>query len=95
MHNRRRSGWRAANALQVWSGGHDARLCAVTEQCRVAYQVGDLKGAEVAHAGGTKAIHRVGYNVWVFGLKTVQVYSAHCITDEVSHKVRCYTLLSA
>ena len=74
--------------MQVWSGGHDARLCAVNAQCRTAYMVGDLKGSDVAQAGGIKAMHRVGYNVWVFGIKAVQVYSAHSVTDKVSDKVR-------
>ena len=75
--------------MQVWSGAHDAKVCAINTSCKVAYLVGTLKDTgEVAQAGGTKAIVRKGFNVWVFGIKSVSIYSAHCITTAVTKQVR-------
>lgn len=52
-------------------------------RCSVQYQVGTLReNGEVAQAGGTKAIVRVGWNAWVFGNKSISIYTPHCLADE-------------
>jgi hypothetical protein len=55
---------------------------------KLLYQVGELtESGTINQAGGTKAIVRLGWNVWVFGIRTVNVYTAHCSGNEVSHQV--------
>jgi hypothetical protein len=74
---------------QVWSGGHDTKVCGIDAQCKTLYNVGALKdNGDVAQTGGTKAIVRRGWNVWVFGMKSITIYMAHCITSEVVNQVR-------
>ena len=74
--------------MQLWSGGHDARVCAMDDRCSVLYQVGTLKdNGDVAQAGGTKAIIRAGWNVWVFGMKGISIYSPHCVIDPLVRQV--------
>lgn len=74
--------------VQLWSGGHDAKVCAVDDRCSVMYQVGTLKdNGEIAQAGGTKAIIRAGWNVWVFGMKGISIYSPHCVIDPLTRQV--------
>jgi hypothetical protein len=74
--------------MQVWSGGHDSKLCALDAACTVKYQVGALKeNGDVSQLGGTKAIVRWGWNVWVFGLKALTIYSAHALAQQVADQV--------
>lgn len=75
--------------MQVWSGGHDARLCALSGACTSVYEVGALKDGSggVSQAGGAKAIVCVGWNVWVFGIKSISVYSAQALPQAMQKQV--------
>ena len=80
--------------MQVWTGGHDNKLCALNDQCKAVFHVGTLKdNGEVAQPGGTKAVIGRGWNVWVFGIKSVSIYMAHCLSSQVATEVSrapCY-----
>ena len=69
--------------MQVWTGGHDTKVCALDARGSVQYQVGTLKeNGDIVQPGGTKAIVRSGWNAWVFGAKTISVYAPSCLADE-------------
>lgn len=68
--------------MQLWTGGHDARVCALDSRGSLRYQVGTLKdNGDVAQPGGTKAIIRSDWNAWVFGTKTISIYAPSCLGD--------------
>jgi hypothetical protein len=63
-------------------------VCALDTRGHLHYQVGVLKDSgDVAQPGGTKAIVRVGWNAWVFGSKSITVYSPHCLADALVQQV--------
>jgi hypothetical protein len=75
-------------APQIWTGGHDNKINAISMKGSLLYQVGDLTDSgSVNQPSGTKAIVRCDWNVWVFGVRTINVYSAHCTAEQVAQKV--------
>lgn len=73
---------------KVWTGGHDNKVNALDLAGKMLYQIGDVDDAgAVSQPGGTKAIIRCGWNVWIFGARVINIYSAHCTGQAVARQV--------